>query len=180
MLIPKKAVPEGPGDFRPLTITSLLLRLFNKILSSRLMKAAPLPKMQKGFAPEGVAANIFLVQELVKSAMSTNSPLCIAFIDFRKAFDSIGHPSLLMAARRWGIPPEICEFIGNLYKKAATNIMGEVFGIRRGVLQGDRPPCLPTSSTLRWTGRYRFCLQAWGRACMVRALDTLLTLMMLP
>ena len=42
-LIPKKPDAADPGDFRPITITSLLLRLFHKVIAARLMAAAPLP-----------------------------------------------------------------------------------------------------------------------------------------
>ena len=137
-LIPKVNTPSQPGEYRPITVTSLILRTFNKILASRLMKAAPLPPRQKGFAPEeGVAANLLLIQELIKEHTKTNESLCLAFIDFKKAFDSVGHPSLLAATRRWGLPNSLTNYIKNLYKKASTNIMGKEMNITRGVLQGD-------------------------------------------
>ena len=137
-LIPKVNSPTQPGEYRPITVTSLLLRTYNKIIAARLMKAAPLPSRQKGFAPEeGVAANLLLIQELIKERTKNNDSLCIAFIDFQKAFDSVGHPSLLAATRRWGMPTSLTNYIKNLYKKASTKIMGAEVKIRRGILQGD-------------------------------------------
>lgn len=104
-LIPKVARPEGPGDFRPITIPSLLVRVFNKILARRLMNVAPLPSAQKGFAPEeGVAANIYLLQTLIEDSRTHYENFCVAFIDFKKAFDSIGHPSLIAATQEVGTP----------------------------------------------------------------------------
>ena len=137
-LIPKVNSSSQPGEFRPITVTSLLLRTFNKIIAARLMKAAPLPPRQKGFAPEeGVAANLLLIQELIQEHTKSNESLCLAFIDFKKAFDSVGHPSLLAATRRWGLPSCLTNYIRNLYKKASTNILGKEVKITRGVLQGD-------------------------------------------
>ena len=138
ILIPKVNSPSQPGEYRPITVTSLLLRTYNKILAARLMKAAPLPSRQKGFAPEeGVAANLLLIQELIKEHTKNNDSLCLAFIDFQKAFDSVGHPSLLAATKRWGMPSSLTNYIKNLYSKASTNIMGAEVQIKRGVLQGD-------------------------------------------
>ena len=137
-MIPKKSAPEDPGDFRPITITSILLRLFNKIIAKRLTTRAPLRVTQKGFAmEEGVAANLFLIQKNFKQAQTRFDNLFVAFIEFRKAFDSVGHPSLVAATKRWGFPPSLTEYVTNLYKKASTDIMGEQVNITRGVLQGD-------------------------------------------
>lgn len=84
---PQNPEAKVPSDFRPITITSLLLRIYHKILVARLMAATPLPMDQKGFAPEeGVAANILLLQELINSATSKKTNLCVAFIDFYKGF----------------------------------------------------------------------------------------------
>lgn len=79
------------------------------------MGAAPLPVPQKGFAPEeGVTANILLIQELIKNSMSNKTDLCVAFLDLKKAFDSVSHLSLLAATHRWGFPAELTEYVRNL------------------------------------------------------------------
>ena len=134
VLIPKTDKPTQPGQFRPVTISSVLLRTLHKIVARRLQRAAPLPTQQKGFAAEeGVAANLVLVSELIKDAQDHKRPFCCAFIDFRKAFDSVGHPSLVAAATRWSLPSGLVRYIRELYSSAETQIMGTATPIGRGV-----------------------------------------------
>lgn len=83
-----------------ITITSLLLRLYHKMIVTRLKAAAPLPMELRGFAPEGVAAYILLLQ-LINDHVEQDQN-CVAFVDFKKAFDSVSHPSLVAARKRWG------------------------------------------------------------------------------
>lgn len=150
-LIPKKPRPEGPGDYRPITVTSLLLRTLNKILAARCLSIAPLPNMQKGFAmEEGVASNLLLIQRIVQSCTSQNKNGIVAFLDFRKAFDSISHESLIRAAGRWGLPEMMICYIKDLYSKAGTSILGEATPITRGVLQGDPLSPFLFNITLDW------------------------------
>lgn len=150
-LIPKKPVPEGPGDYRPITVTSIITRTFNKILAGRCLVACPLPMSQKGFAlEEGVASNLLLLQAVIKHCTTQLCPGIVAFLDFRKAFDSLYHQSLLRAAERWGLPDILVRYIADLYSKASTTIMGRETQIRRGVLQGDPLSPFLFNITLDW------------------------------
>ena len=48
--------------------------------------------MQRGFKLEnGVAANLAILKDLVRAAKRETTPLYVAFVDFRKAFDSMFH-----------------------------------------------------------------------------------------
>ena len=94
---------------------------------------------QKGFKKEGCAANIATIRALVREAQSKPSSLYIAWVDFKKAFDAVAHPSLLAVCRRWGLPSRLTDYIGQLYDAAATNLSEDEapVNISRGVLQGD-------------------------------------------
>lgn len=100
-LLPKLSRPERPGDFRPITVTPLITRTIHKVLAKRLSTLAPLPIRQKGFKQEeGCTANLTLLRALVKRAKTTPASLYVAWVDFKKAFDSVGHPSLVAACKR--------------------------------------------------------------------------------
>ena len=106
VLIPKIDEPSTPSDYRPLTITPVLTRTVNRVLARRVSTWAPLPRSQRGFREEdGCAANILLLKAALRHAKAAPSPIYMAFIDFKKAFDSVGHPVIVQACQRWGLGP---------------------------------------------------------------------------
>lgn len=137
-LIPKVDKLTRPGNFHPITITSVLTRVIHKVVSKRLGRAVPLPDQQKGFKPEErCAASLMILRALVRNAKTKPQLLHVAWLNFRKDFDSIGHPSLLAACRRWGMSADLIGYISNVYSNAATTILDCKTKINRGVLQGD-------------------------------------------
>jgi len=139
-MLPKTSRPSTPGDLRPITITPLITRIIHKLLAKRLNHVAPLPWQQKGFKQEeGCAANIAIIRALVRQAQQQPSSLYVAWVDFKKAFDSVGHPSLLAACKRWGLPARLTKYISHMYEMAATQLDEDSppVNITRGVLQGD-------------------------------------------
>ncbi|GFN92896.1 endonuclease-reverse transcriptase [Plakobranchus ocellatus] len=69
------------------------------------------------------------------------SKLCLGFIDYEKAFDSVGHAAIVQALRKGNINENFTT-IENTYKGAKARIhidnqMSEAFEIQRGVRQGD-------------------------------------------
>ncbi|MCP3679146.1 MAG: reverse transcriptase family protein [Gammaproteobacteria bacterium] len=151
VLIPKVPTPNRPEDLRPIAISSVATRVFHRILARRVAALAPLPMAQKGFSPEeGTVSNLLLLQTIIKRAQKRFTNLQVCFVDFRKAFDSVGHPSILQASRRWGFPAELVDYVGQFYARASTSILGDTVDVTRGVLQGD--PLSPTlfNVTLDW------------------------------
>ena len=137
-LVPKNAKPENPGQYRPITVTSQLLRLYHGILAKRLVRL-PLSKRQKAFLPrDGIAENAFIIEHLIKGARARREDLFLVFMDVAKAFDSLAHTSLLQAAERIGIPASLREYIALVYEEAEIQFKGgekkikQTMGIRQG------------------------------------------------
>ena len=97
---------------------------------------------QRGFKAgiEGCTLNCRILSDAIKMAIKERRTLSFAFIDLRKAFDSVNHLKLVEVLNNTGIPMKI---IANMYRGNRLYLQtGEKISIERGVLQGD--PLSPT------------------------------------
>ncbi len=66
---------------------------------------------------------IFLVHTLYeKYCVSEGGNLYAAFIDFRKAFDSVWHDGLFLKLRKIGLGGTYYEVLKNMYEKTTSSI----------------------------------------------------------
>ena len=142
-LIPKQNGATRPEDFRPMTMAPTLLRLFHRILSKRMMALLPFDENQKAFRKsDGVAHNLITIQSLMDNHKKQLEPLNAAFLDVKKAFDSVNHSSLFIACKRIGVPETTLRYIKQLYYESRTKlrVQGETSDeiiVKRGIKQGD-------------------------------------------
>lgn len=98
----KGGAPISQSDFRLLTISPAMTRIFHRVLLRLLATTDPLPPNQRGFTEEeGCAANLLLIGESLKRAKARPSSLYMVFVDFCKAFYSVGHPALVTVCKSW-------------------------------------------------------------------------------
>ena len=103
--IPKSPGTNNPAEHRPITVPPVIVRLFHSILAKRLEALCPPSERQKAFRKgDGIAENIEVFKETLKYAQDPKKPkdLYVAFLDVRKAFDSVSHQSLALASKRAG------------------------------------------------------------------------------
>ena len=137
-LIPKTTHPSGAGEFRPITVLSVLVRFFHRIIAKRLFSKSPLDVRQKAFLPlDGCAESIALLDGCIAHSTKTLKPLYLATLDVAKAFDSVSHATVLRAAERLGVPRHLLTYIASCYSEAKTDVAGGRVCVNRGVRQGD-------------------------------------------
>ena len=121
VLIAKETSTESTEKNRPITISDIILRSFHKVLASWYETSLPWNTRQKAFMKgDRVADSIWLLQTIIRQHQRTLQPLNIAFLDVKKAFDSVSHESLLLAAGRMGVPSPMLGYLGELYGDAWT------------------------------------------------------------
>ena len=144
ILLPKGTKDlEDVNNWRPLTISSVMLRLYTNILAKRVTKGVPLNPRQRGFieAP-GCSENGFLLQRIQKHAKRNRKRLSVVFLDLAKAFDTVSHKHISEGLKRFRVNSHFIDAVVDLYTDASTHFTlakGETpkIPMTREVKQGD-------------------------------------------
>jgi hypothetical protein len=143
-LIPK-GTPKSGKDFRPITCMSNLYKLTTKCVTAVIQLSVE----QRRLLSENQMGTVRKVPGAREQALTNimlnnvhNYALKTAWIDVKKAFDSVSHPYLLECIERLGLPLWIAKFLKNIISKWNLEIRAgnEVVldkKVERGILQGD-------------------------------------------
>lgn len=143
IFIPKSPHSRDVNDWRPITISSIFLRLINKIIGKRFSEEIPLHNHQRGFSRvDGVLLNTMTLESIISERRRRRKPYHITSVDLQKAFDSVSHHSIKRALRKFEVDDRLQQFIMDGYDNAFTNIscgteQSQRIFFQRGVKQGD-------------------------------------------
>lgn len=142
-LIPKKSRASEPADFRPITVSSVMLRVFHKVLAVRMAGEIELDQRQKAFVPvDGCSENTFVLDLLLRHHNKMHKQLFIASLDIAKAFDSLAHRTISETLEVSGVPRPMIDYIMDVYSKSSTRLYCNNWTSNKitptcGVKQGD-------------------------------------------
>ena len=144
ILIHKKGSRNDLNNYRPITLMSNLYKLFSKIIVRRLTKTLDeeQPQEQAGFRSKfSTSDHLQTLNQVVEKTREHNLKLYMAFIDFKKAFDSVEQVAVLQALKKQGVHDKYIRLLNKInvmsYAKVRTEREGEAFPLKRGVRQGD-------------------------------------------
>lgn len=121
VVIPKRVGAAQAADFRPITVSSVLLRLMHKVYARRIQSAVTLDYRQRAFIPaDGCAENVVILATALEEAKGGKKPLCMASVDVAKAFDRVDLQAILRGLRRKGISDDFLNYIQDFYTTATT------------------------------------------------------------
>lgn len=122
MLPVKVITKKGMDNLPPITIGSILARLYSSMLQVRHKNNVEIHERQKRFMNEaGCFNSVQLLNQLLKQVKSKNGGV-FTQIDVRKAFDTIPHKEIVQRLMEEGIPSHIVAIIRDMYLGISTEI----------------------------------------------------------
>ena len=100
------------------------------------------PREQAGFRSKySTTDHIHAINQLKEKCREYNIPLCVAFVDYEKAFDSVQTQAILTSLQEQGIEDVYIEILKDIYTDSSVTVHlhkeSEKIRIKRGVRQGD-------------------------------------------
>src|SRR6218665_142552 len=163
---PKNKTPQGPSDYRPISVVPILSRLVERLgVSTYLYPALTSPPMadqitdQFAFRPSGstTATLIDLLQQIT-SMLQRNDYVLIVSTDFTRAFDTVRHSTLMQKMDILDLPDNIYNWIANYFKQRGhlTKIYDTISAIafiNASIIQGSviGPPSYVVAASATYT-----------------------------
>ena len=129
-------------NYRPIAIASVLSKILEKILLSRLEVFLITTSNQFGFKKKHSTDQcIYLLKEIVQMYSTLNSSVFLCFLDASKAFDRVNHRKLFNLMKVAGIPGYIIRILVFWYSSQRMCIRwgsthSDFFHVSNGVRQG--------------------------------------------
>ena len=110
-LLPKSKDTENPKNYRPITCLSTLYKLLTSILAERTYKHMEkqdiFPIERKGCrrGSYGTKDQLLINKMILENAHTKHRNLSTAWIEYKKAFDSVPHEWIIRSLEPFGISP---------------------------------------------------------------------------
>jgi hypothetical protein len=129
---------------RTLSLMSHVIKLMIQVIIKRVKGRTihEISPIQYGFMPnKGTNNAIFVMRRLIERSIEKQRNVCVCFIDYTKAFDTVKHEKLIDVLSKLDVDKHDIRLLSNLYwNQQATvrhnNELSNTISIKRGVRQG--------------------------------------------
>ena len=137
---------DDPSNYRGITISNCIGKLFTRIFNNRLIRFATehnfITKNQIGFLPKHrTSDHILVLKTIIDTFKHNRKTLYMCFIDLKKAFDTVFHEGLLFKLSRMKISTKFTNIVSSMYSNVSAQVktatgLTEDFTIEIGTRQG--------------------------------------------
>lgn len=140
----KKGDRKTCENYRGISVIAMIGRLYGRVLKNIMEEQikGKIGEDQAGFtAGRSTIDHIYTIQQLIEKKKAKNRAVHLAFIDLKKAYDTVPRQQLWKAMTNTNIHPQIINAVKNLYEgnkvavKIGTNL-SDTFETSKGLLQG--------------------------------------------
>jgi hypothetical protein len=138
----KLANTDDSNNYRPITISTNLLKIFEYCFVNHLENTLPINNRQFGFRKNtSTLMAAAVLKEIIASYQQKGSRVYSAFIDMSKAFDKVNHYTLLNKLMNTRVSPQIANILNYMYhnqfvRVSFNNNPGCKWRLCNGVRQG--------------------------------------------
>ena len=103
IILYKKGDPDDIKNYRPISLLAHSYKLFTRLLQKRMEEVLDRnqPREQVGFRKKfSTIDHIYTLNQVIEKCNEFNLPLCVGYIDYEKAFDSVEHFAIFEALRK--------------------------------------------------------------------------------
>lgn len=143
-------IPKGhnkdlsiPTNYRGITLSSVIGKVFEKVLLRRLTEQQSQSNpLQGGFRPGySCLHSAFVLQETISSLREQKQKAFVAFLDVKRAFDTVWHAGLMYKLTEFQCPLYIWHLLDKWYSQSTSAVLwnsciSRSFCIQQGVRQG--------------------------------------------
>jgi hypothetical protein len=149
----KKGDPADRGNYRGITLLSVIGKLVTRAMADRLQRVAEkegwIADEQGGFRKDRRTEDQALILlRAIESRRLTGKDTCVVFVDLAKAYDRVFRRGLVYKLMKLGIHGKMLHLLNSMYSSTSSTVLGagggesRLFAISEGVRQGDPLSCI--------------------------------------
>ena len=143
----KKGDRSNPGNYRPVSLTSVIAKIMESIIREKillhLIRNKVLSDCQHGFVPgRNCLTQLLLCLEDWSKMIKEGEPFDVIYTDFSKAFDSVAHQRLLCKLEHLGIRGDVLNWVrsflsGRTQRVKVDDFFSKWVNVTSGIPQGS-------------------------------------------